>query len=210
MKTFIIAIIILSFIIGMWFYASMPDRMASHWNAQGQVDGYMSKFWGLFLMPIMCLFVYLLFLFLPRIDPLKENIEKFRKQFDWLIGLIILFLFYVYLLSIVWNTGREFNMTMAIIPAIGILFFLIGALIEKAKRNWFVGIRTPWTLSSDEVWEKTHKLGGKMFKISGIIALIGIMFPQFAFIFLLVPVISAAVYTTIYSYFEYKKLCLKK
>jgi len=210
MKIFIIAIILLSFLIGLYFYPQMPVKIASHWNAQGEVDGYMSRFWGLFLMPIIVLFLYLLFLFIPRIDPLKENIEKFRKQFDWLIGLIMLFLFYIYLLTIIWNAGREFNMTMAIVPAIGILFFFIGVLIEKAKRNWFVGIRTPWTLSSDKVWEDTHRLGGKLFKLSGIIALLGIVFPKYAIILLIVPAIGTSIYTIVYSYFQYKKLCLKK
>ena len=93
-------------------------------------------------------------------------------------------------------------MRQLMMPALGILFYYCGVLIENAKRNWFIGIRTPWTLSSDSVWEKTHKIGGKLFKIAGIIALFGIFFPNYTFLFVLIPVVSVAIYTAAYSYFE--------
>jgi len=183
----------------------MPEKMASHWNIQGKVDGYLSKFWGLFLMPLLSLALFVLFLLIPKIDPLKANIEKFRKYFDGFIILIILFLFYLYLLTIFWNFGNKFSMNQVLPPAFGILFFYCGILIEKAKRNWFIGIRTPWTLSNEKVWERTHKIGGKLFKVAGIIVLLGIIFPNYAFFFILFPVIAVSIYTVIYSYFEYRK-----
>jgi uncharacterized membrane protein len=88
---------------------------------------------------------------------------------------------------------------------LGLLFFYIGILCENAKRNWFIGIRTPWTLSSDKVWDKTNKLGGKLFKIAGVVALFGIFFRSYTMYFVLVPAISFAVYTIVYSYLEYRK-----
>lgn len=205
-KIIILAIIFLSFIVGIYLYPQMPDKMASHWNTQGEVNGYMPKFWGLFLMPLISLSLFFLFILLPKIDPLKENIEKFRKHFDGFLILIFFFLFYVHLLTIFWNMGIVFNMNRVLIPALGILFFYCGILIENAKRNWFVGIRTPWTLSSDIVWEKTHKVGGKLFKIAGVIAVSGIIFPNYAFFFIIIPILLVAVYTVLYSYLEYRKI----
>ena len=82
----------------------------------------------------------------------------------------------------------------------------MGVLIEKSKRNWFVGIRTPWTLSSDRVWEKTHKIGGKLFKIAGAIVIIGMFFPDYLTWFILVPILIAAIFPVIYSYFEYRRI----
>ncbi|MCX6759326.1 MAG: SdpI family protein [Candidatus Nealsonbacteria bacterium] len=204
-KTIIFSIISLSFIIGICFYPSMPEKMASHWNAQDQVDGYVSKFWGLFLMPFISIGLFLLLILVPKIDPLKANVEKFRKYFDRFIVLLMFFLFYIYLLTLFWNIGLRFNMGQFMIPALGILFYYCGILIENSKRNWFIGIKTPWTLSSEVVWDKTHKIGGKLFKIAGMISFLGICFPQYAIFLVIVPVILFSVYTIIYSYSEYQK-----
>ncbi len=204
-KIIILGVIILFFIIGAYFYPQMPDRMASHWNIQGEVDSYMSKFWGLFLMPIVSIGLLLLFILIPKVDPLKENIEKFRKYFDDFMVLMIVFLFYIYVLTLAWNIGLRFDMGQAIIPAIGLLFYYIGTLFVNTKRNWFIGIRTPWTLSSDKVWEETHRAGGKLFKLGGIIAILGLFFPKHLLWFIVVPVILVVPWTFIYSYFVYQK-----
>ncbi len=201
----ITGIILLSFAIGGYFYPQMPERMASHWNSQGQVDGYMSKFWGLFFMPLISIGLSLLLALIPRKDPLKVNIERFKKYYYGFMILVILFLFYLYLLTILWNLGIKFNMIQLLAPAFGILLYSCGILIEKAKRNWSIGIRTPWTLSNENVWDKTHLVGGKLFKVAGIIALIGVFFRGYAIFFILIPVILVAFFTVIYSYFEYQR-----
>jgi uncharacterized membrane protein len=204
-KIIILGIILLFFIVGAYFWPQMPEKMASHWDIQGQVNGYMPKFWGLFLMPIISIGIFLLLILIPKMDPLKANIEKFKKYFDKLIVLIILFLFYVYFLTIFYNLGIRFNMSQYTVPAFGVLFYYCGVLIEKTKRNWSIGIRTPWTLSSDKVWDKTHRLGGKLFKIAGVLAFLGVIFPNYAFFFIIFPVIAVAIYTVVYSYLEYRK-----
>ncbi|RLG13335.1 MAG: hypothetical protein DRN66_04360 [Candidatus Nanohalarchaeota archaeon] len=204
-QTIILIILLISFAVGICIYPQMPDKMASHWNAQGEVDGYMSKFWGVFLMPTVSVGLFLLFLLMPKIDPLKANIEKFRKYYDGFIVMMIAFLFYAYALTIAWNLGFVFNMTQFMMPAMGLLFYYIGILTEKAKRNWFIGIRTPWTLSSEKVWNKTHNIGGKLFKAVGVIALLGIFFPKQMLFFVFFPVIFVAGYLIVYSYVEFQK-----
>jgi len=196
----------ISFIIGISFYSLLPDKVASHWNAKGEVDGYMSKFGGLFLMPVISLVLLLLFIIIPKIDPLKHNIEKFRKYFDGFIVLMMLFLFYLYILTILWNIGVRFNFVHLLVPIFSIFFYYCGILIQKAQRNWFIGIRTPWTLSNEQVWNKTHKIGGILFKIAGIISLIGILLPEYALFFVICPLIIASLFPVIYSYFAYQKL----
>ena len=96
-------------------------------------------------------------------------------------------------------------MSQALSPAFGMLFYYLGILTQNAKRNWFIGIRTPWTLSSDVVWDKTHRIGGKLFKAAGIIALLGALIPQYAIFFILVPVISIVAFSFVYSYVEYSR-----
>jgi uncharacterized membrane protein len=200
-----LTLIAVSLIFSIILYPAMPDDMASHWNTKGEVDDYMCKFWGLFLMPIISIGIFLLMVFLPMIDPLRKNVKKFRKYYDGFILGIVAFLFYVYMLSLLWNLGYKFSMNLAIAPAIGILFYVIGMMMAKAKRNWFIGIRTPWTLSSDKVWNKTHKLGGKLFKVAGVLALFGAFFAKYAVWFILVPILVFVVYLFCYSYTEFKK-----
>lgn len=201
----VLAIVILSFLLGIFFYPRMPELLASHWNIKGQVNGYLPKFWGLFLMPAISTFLLLLFVLIPKIDPLKENIAKFRRYFDTFVLLIIIFLFYLYLLTIFGNLNFRFNLVQLLVPALGILFFYTGILVENAKRNWFIGIRTPWTLSSDQVWEKTHQLGGKLFKAAGVIAFLGVFFQNLAIYFVLVPAVGVSLYMIVFSYFEFQK-----
>ncbi len=202
----LVSLILLSFGMGIYLYPQMPEKMASHWNINGEVDGYLSKFWGLFLMPLFSIGILLIYLIVPKIDPLKRNIEKSRKYFDGFIILLLLFLLYLYILTIFWNLELKFDIGQAMMPALAILFYYCGILLEKVKRNWFIGIRTPWTLSSDKVWNKTHKLGGKLFKIAGLFVLLGLFFKKYIFWFVLAPIFIAVVYIIAYSYFEYQKV----
>lgn len=201
-----LVVISISFLTSAYFYPQMPESMASHWNIEGEVDGYTPRAWWLSLMPIMTVGLFSLFVIIPRIDPLKQNIAKFRKYFDVFFVLLMLFLFYLHSLTVLWNLGLRFDIIRALVPAFSALFFYLGILVENAKRNWSVGIRTPWTLSSDKVWDRTHRAGGRLFKITGLIALAGLAFEDYSFYLIILPVIAVAIYTFAYSYFEYKRL----
>jgi uncharacterized membrane protein len=203
----VLLMIIAATIVGVALWNQLPDPMASHWNANDQVDGYMSKFWGVILMPLITLGMLLLFLVIPNIDPLKANIAQFRDVFNMFIALIVAFMIYVYILSLRWNLGyTDFEMSKAMLPAMGILFFFVGYLLRKAKRNFFIGIRTPWTLSSDRVWDETHRLGSVLFMASGVLALIGSLFGgTTAFWFLFGPIMGSTLITLVYSYVLYQR-----
>ena len=153
---------------GLLLWNRLPDQMASHWNINDQVDGYMPKFWGVFLLPLITLGLLGLFLAVPALDPLKANIAQFREAFNLFIVLMAAFMLYIYGLSLAWSLGYTgFRMSGAMLPAIGLLFIFIGFMMRKAKRNFFIGIRTPWTLSSDAVWERTHRVGGVVMLLIG-------------------------------------------
>ena len=200
-----LGIVIVSFALGFILWGRMPEVMASHWNASNEVDGYMSKFWGLFFAPFIILGLYLLFLAIPRIDPLRHNIEAFKKYFDGFIVTVLLFMLYLYVITLLWNAGQRFYLIRLLAPGFAVLFVVIGFLLEHVKPNWFVGIRTPWTLSDERVWEKTHIVGGKLFKFVGVLSLLGIPFPHLAVYFVLVPVLVVAAYLIVYSYVEYRR-----
>ncbi len=201
----VMAIILISFIVSIYFYPQMPEKMASHWNAQGQVNGNMSKFWVLFFMPFVLVGLALLFYVIPKIDPLKTNIEKGRRYYGGFVILFFIFLLSIHFQAILWNLGTRISPNITLPIGIGLLFFYIGILCENVKRNWFIGIRTPWTLSSERVWEKTHQIGGKLFKIAGTVSFLGIFFQNYALFFILIPIILVSVYLILYSYFEYRR-----
>jgi len=201
----IIAGLILTFLITIIMYPVVPDQVVSHWNAAGQPDGYMAKFWGLALIPLIMTALVALFAVIPRIDPLRKSYEKFRNYYEGFVLLLVFFMLAIQLMVILWNTGYPVSPNLFLPVPVGILFIYIGFLLEHVEQNWYVGIRTPWTLSSTVVWKKTHVLGGKLFKISGIICFAGLLFPDLAMWFILVPVLATTVITVIYSYFAWTR-----
>ena len=206
--TSIISIILIAsaVVAGAVLWNQLPEQMASHWNANDQVDGTMPKFWGVFMMPLIALGLMALFLAIPNIDPLKANIAQFRESFNLFTVLIIAFILYVHGLTLAWSLGfTSFKMSAAMLPFMGVLFIAIGLMLRKAKRNFFIGIRTPWTLSSDSVWDKTHQLGSILFMISGVFALIGGLFGGVtAFWLMFIPLMGSTLFLVVYSYILYR------
>ena len=192
---------------GLLLWNRLPDLMASHWNINDQVDGYISKFWGVFMLPLITLGMFLLFLVIPSIDPMKANIAQFREAFNLFIVLIVGFMVYLYGLTLAWNLGyTNFRMSGAMLPAIGLLFIFIGFMMRQAKRNFFIGIRTPWTLSSDMVWNETHRVGAILFMISGALAFIGGFFGgTTAFWMMFAPIMGSTAFLLVYSYMLYQR-----
>ena len=202
----VIALVAIAVIAGVILWNKLPDQMASHWNVNDQADDYIPKFWGVFLMPIISLGMLALFLVIPNIDPLKANIAEFRNIFNLFILLIVVFMLYVHGLTLAWNMGNQsFKMSAAMLPFLGVLFIFIGYMLRQAKRNFFIGIRTPWTLSSDTVWNKTHQLGSVLFMVSGAFAFIGsFLGGMLAFWLLFVPLMCSVVFLILYSYILYR------
>ena len=188
-------------------YNRLPERVASHWGVNDQVDGTMSRFWGVFLMPLIALAMLVLFLVVPLIDPMKANIATFRPIFNAFIVAILAFLLYLHVLTIVWNLGYHgFRMSTALLPGLGLIFIFSGLLMRQAKRNFSIGIRTPWTLSSDRVWAQTHRVGGVLFIFCGLIAMFGVFFPgPLAFMLVLLPLFVASLALVVYSYILYQQ-----
>jgi uncharacterized membrane protein len=184
----------------------LPTRMATHWNAAGQPDGTMSKPAALVLIPAMTAGLLIVFALIPRVDPLRANIASFRPVYDWFVVVFTAFMTVIHGGIIAFNLGYEFDFTLLVLAAVAGLFYYVGVLLTHAKRNWFVGIRTPWTLSSDEVWDRTHRLGGRLFKLTALVALVGLLYGEYAIYFLVVPALLTAGITIVYSYYLYEQL----
>ena len=197
--------VLATFVAAVLIYPNMPSHVVSHWGINNNANGYMGKFWGTFLLPIILLVCTTIFVIIPRTDPKKQNIQKFEKYYDLFILTFIFFFTYVYALIIFWNLGYRFVFIQLLSPALALLFYSVSILMIHSEPNYSIGIRTPWTLSSENVWKKTHELGGKLFQVAAFISLFSLVMPDYAIWFILVPVISFALYTVLYSYLEFKK-----
>jgi uncharacterized membrane protein len=201
-----IILVLIQFTVGIYLFPKMPERIAIHWNINGEADGYGSKFVGLFLIPAIELLLIPLFLVLPRIDP-KASHMKMISKYEWFILVFTIYMFYVFGLSIAWNLGYRFDFMRLLAPSLGVLFFGIGDILGDVEMNWFLGIKTPWTMSNQRVWEETHRVGGRLFKISGLLAFGGVFFRGWWSLGLaLLPIMFSGIYVIIYSYLKYKQI----
>lgn len=207
MKKYILPIVIItiSILLSAIFYKYLPNSMASHWNAQGVVDGYSSKTFNILMFPVLLIVLFILLITIPRIDPKKKNIEKFQKYFLSFINIILIFIILIQSQIFLWNIGIHMSTTTIMPILMGILFIFIAQLLKNAKQNYTIGIRTPWTLASEKVWDKTHKLGGILFTVSGGISILSVLLPHYSFYILIGSILLSTIYLFVYSYLEYKK-----
>ena len=187
-------------------YPGMAERVPTHWNLSGETDGWSSRFAATWMIPLVMAFMVLIFKVLPHIDPRRANYEKFQGAYDAIVIVIMAFMLGMHLLLLA--TGSGYNLPVArIVPAaVGVMFILLGVMLPKAHPNWFVGIRTPWTLSSDVSWERTHRLGGTLFLLSGALSIIAAFaFPEKASIVLIVTGVGSTLLLFVYSYVVWKR-----
>jgi uncharacterized membrane protein len=193
--------------ISLYAYSSphMQEQLIVHWNARGQADGYSTKAVGLFMMPALTLAIYGMFLLIPKIEVFKENMKSFIGYYDNLKVVFALFMLAIQAAMILQNTNWRFNMNLAMLPAIAMLLYYIGHMMPHVKRNFFVGIRTPWTLANDRVWEKTHVLGGKTFRLNAVAVMLGLLAPETGIWLVIGATIANALLLMAYSYWLYQK-----
>lgn len=198
--------ITICFIFSFYFYFNFPKIIAIHWNFKGEIDGWSSKLFGSFFLPVFILLIYLLMLLLPNFDPQKKRYVEFFKPYA-IFRLVLIGTFtLLYLITGFYNLGYNLNVGIITATSIGLTIIIIGNYLGKIKSNWFIGIRTPWTLSSESVWNKTHHLAGKLFIIWGVLIIITPWLPALlATILFFSGIIMVLVGSIFYSYFLFLK-----
>jgi uncharacterized membrane protein len=150
----------------------MPNPAPIHWNAAGQVDGYGSPLLAALLTPLIALAVVVLMLLLPKLDPRHENYANFMGSYRLIMGLLVLFFALIDVITVGAALGWPISIPRAMMFGLGILFALIGNELGRVQPNYFVGIRTPWTLADPDVWRRTHRVGGRMIAAAGLVLLL--------------------------------------
>lgn len=192
-----------------WAWSMIPEgtQLPVHFGIDGAPDRFGSKEEALLIIPAVAVGITILFWLLPKIDPRRSNIAQSGKFWNVVAISIVAFMALIQALIILSATGHQLDITSYMLPGLSALFIVIGNYLSKTRPNWFAGIRTPWTLSSDYAWSKTHRAGGILFMLSGLVSLAAwaLFETKFAFFVLIASVIAAAILSILLSYWYWRQ-----
>ena len=188
-----------------YLYPNLPDQIPTHWNIEGEVDDYTAKPWGVVIMPLAAIFVFVVMRLIPTISPKGFRTDNFMDVVNVFTVAIVGFMSGVAVLVLLEANGQDVRINEMIFAGVGLLFIVLGNYMGKVRKNFFIGIRTPWTLASDEVWSRTHRLGGKVFVLIGIFMMLN-GFVRFPVQWLIASIVVVALLPVIYSYVIYRQI----
>ena len=192
--------------ISIWAYPHLPPTVATHWNLRGVADGFSSRLMAVSIMPLVIIAMTGVFNVLPRLDPRRANYSKFIGTYWLIANAVILFILIGHGMIVATGLGYPVKIGRTMPIGVGLLFIVLGNYLTRVEPNWFVGIRTPWTLSSDTVWRKTHRTGGWLMVLGGIVIAACAFFPPRAFLPLFIAaVLIMAVIPIVQSYVLWKR-----
>jgi immunity protein, SdpI family len=188
-------------------WTRLPDRVPVHWDSHGTVNGYGSRFAGALMLPAAMLGLWLLLRVLPRIDPRRANYAKFADTYDLIVNSLVALFLVMHLALLASALGWPVSMERVAPVLVGLQFLILGNALPRARPNWWFGIRTPWTLSNDRVWARTHRIAGYLLAGAGaVLLLIGAFAPtSLAFALGVGAVVAASVGSLVYSYFAWRQ-----
>ena len=189
-----------------YVWNDLPNKVPLHWNMNGEVDNYGDKSQLVFISILLPLFVYGIFLIIPKIDP-KNKLNNMGNKLNAIKILLTTFISAIVIFIIYAASHASYNINF-IVLLIGILYIVCGNYFKTIKANYFIGIRTPWTLESDEVWKSTHRLGGIMWFIGGFAIVISSSILSIQTNFKLLTIITIIIVLTpiIYSYYKFRSI----
>ena len=186
-------------------YPRLPDQIATHWNIHGVVDAYGSKNYAAFILPAVMVGLLLLFRALSWLSPRSFEVESFRPTYDYLVFLITALMAYLHIITLWAGAHPVINVSRFFLGGLFLFFALMGNVLSKVRRNFWMGVRTPWTLASERVWNDTHRFAARIFVLVGLLGLILVIAgvsPLIAFLLLAL----GAVLSVAYSLLDYKHL----
>lgn len=200
-----LVVIAAMFALAAWSWQRLPEQVPTHWNSQGQVDGHGNKVVGLLVLPLTVVGIYFMMLLLPLADPGGANYQNFAKAYNIIrLGIVVL-LGALYAATVAAAFGRQVDITQIAFLGAAVLFVILGNVMGKLRPNWFVGVRTPWTLSSKLSWDKTHRLTDWLMMLMGVLfAVVAFVHTTWTYIGMLVIDTACIGWSVIYSYLVYR------
>ncbi|GIP37967.1 hypothetical protein J31TS4_12470 [Paenibacillus sp. J31TS4] len=191
---------------GIWFFPQLPDRIPTHWSFSGEPNGYSSRQFGAFFTPFLMVLTFVLLRLLPAMEARRNSQTPPEDGLDALLNGVLGCLFFIHLLTLSYAVGYMKDMTLVLPILLGILFLLLGIYLPKVKPNHVFGIRTPWSLASEDVWSRTHALSGKLFAAGGLLLILGSFLGHDARVWVTASVtIAVLVLSTGSSYYYYRR-----
>jgi uncharacterized membrane protein len=188
-----------------WAWPQLPERVAVHWNVAFQADSWRPR-GHLLLLPGLALGIWAGMPLLRRIDPRRADYARWDATFWLVVNLIVLFMAVLHVALIGFNLGWPLDMHTVILSVVGLVFVGLGNYMPRVRRNWWVGFRTPWTLSSERVWRQTHRLGGRVLVLGGLMFVVGAFVPRPAAPWVALPgVLLIVLVPTVYSYILWRR-----
>lgn len=209
LKRYVLAwlLVLASFAVVFALWSRMPEMVPVHWNAHGKVNGWMAKPWGPLIGPLTALATVGFLSICPLISPKQFSMERFVRAWTTIVTGLAGFMFVVTAAVTLAGAGVAVDVTRILGLAVGVLFMMIGNFMGKLTPNFFAGIRTPWTLANEEVWLRTHRLGGKLFFLAGLAAAVTSLVSSVASVSVILGgSLLASIVPTVYSYLLYRKL----
>lgn len=187
-------------------YPRLPATVPSHWNLRGQVNAWQSRGEAAFLMPILMLVLWGVMRGLPAIDPRRANYAKFQLTYDFMIAAVLTLVALIHLSVLGFALGLPISIHRVAPIALGLILIAIGNQLPRARSNWWFGIRTPWTLSNERVWERTHRVGGYLMTAAGVVVIVSALVAGSIAPFVIIASVAAsALGSTIYSYIAWRQ-----
>ncbi len=201
-----LGLVLAAALFGAAMWSRLPLRVASHWNATGQVNGWTTRTGLVVMLPALALVMAVVLRYVPQLDPKRRNFPLHAPAY-WLVANLLLgFLAVIHVAIIGYNLGWMVPLNAIIGVAIGVLFVVTGNVLTRVRPNWIFGVRTPWTLSSDLSWRETHRLAGYLFVLSGLLVVgCGLLRPAVMFPVLIGSLTTTALIAVVYSYFAWKR-----
>ena len=183
-------VIVVGLLLGLVLSGQLPSRIPIHWGLAGTVDGYADPVLAVWLLPAIALGLFLILSNLRRLDPMRANYVQFEGTMGRFTVAIIIFLMALHILILINGLGWDVNVPRIVLVLVGILFASLGNELGRLRPNSFAGIRVPWTLTNEDVWRQSHRVGGRIMVLSGlVIAMMSLVAPLTILVWVILLVI---------------------